>query len=102
MRRHKKIPASDSAPGMVFEMPIISTEVQLGTFQTTDGPYGIMNCSTALNRGTYALDRSQCLRLGAELIKLGRKLPSLKEQKKIEVPHPEGEKVLGSGLVLPA
>ena len=102
LRRKPKIAATPGVEGMLMEMPIVSTEIQLGKFATDAGTFVMLNCSTVLVRGTFALDRSQALTLGAELLKAARSIPSAKEKKKIAVPHPENETVLDSGLVLPA
>ena len=92
----------DTAP-----VPVILTNVKLGIVMTDGGPL-IMIFPQVIVEGSFAQDRAHALTLGAELMKMAKSLPSDKDiekarkrQKNIEVPHPEGEQVLESGLVLP-
>ena len=87
-------------------VPVIPTNVKLGVVQTDGGDYAMIFPQVVVE-GAFALDRSEALTLGAELMKLARSMPSDKElakaakRKSIEVPNPEGETELPSGLVLP-
>ena len=87
-------------------VPVIPTNVKLGVVQTDGGDYAMIFPQVVVE-GAFALDRSEALTLGAELMKLARSMPSDKElakaakRKSIEVPHPECETELPSGLVLP-
>jgi hypothetical protein len=65
-------------------IPILSTEVKIGVFHTPEGDYAMLSFHTVLGSGTYALDRSQTLTLGAELMKLARSMPSQKELEKVQ------------------
>ena len=87
-------------------VPVIPTNVKLAVVQTDGGDFAMVFPQVVVE-GSFALDRSQALTLGSELIKIARSMPSPKElekaakRKSIEVPRPEGETELPSGLVLP-
>lgn len=76
---------------IVVEVPILETHVQVGVKQTAEGGFIMLNLSTILSHDNlYALDRSQAIGLGSELLKMGRQLPSPKELLKAQ-----------RGLILP-
>ena len=77
---------------IVVEVPILETHVQVGVKQTAEGGFVMLNLSTVLSHDNlYALDRSQAIGLGSELLKMGRSLPSVKQLEKVQ-----------RGLILPS
>ena len=91
LRKKQPAPAPEAPAAQVIDVPIMPCEGQLGQLQTPDGAYAVVTLSTMLQSGTYMMDRSQAIRFGSELLKLGEKMP--KPPKKIEV--------VGGGLVVP-
>ena len=85
-------PQAEEQESIVVEVPILETHVQVGVKQTAEGGFIMLNLSTVLSHDNlYALDRSQAIGLGSELLKMGRQLPSPKELLKAQ-----------RGLILPS
>lgn len=82
----------------VIDFPVLPTDVQIGRLSTEDGVYVLLNLSTALQRGTFSLDREQADQLASQLKSLVRKIP---KPKKLAVPHAPDEEPRASGLVVP-
>ena len=87
--REVEAPAVEEEPqeqeSIVVEVPILETHVQVGVKQTAEGGFIMLNLSTVLSHDNlYALDRSQAIGLGSELLKMGRSLPSVKELEKVQ------------------
>ena len=74
---------SEEQESIVVEVPILETFVQIGV--KVEANVVILNLSTVLSHDNlYALDRSQAIGLGSELLKMGRSLPSVKQLEKVQ------------------
>ena len=64
-------------------VPVIPTNVKLAVVQTDGGDFAMVFPQVVVE-GSFALDRSQTLALGSELLKLARSMPSAKDLAKVE------------------